>query len=135
MAKTKQNALNGIRYRTSGNYDPSVLFGREYEENTLESCTVPDQSLTVQQLLDRHQRGQVLRGYKPVYYDDVHVPMIETMDFAEKRAFLEHIKEHREAIEEYFAKTQDEIAQKKQQEEIDALVEEQLKLRLDNPPE
>jgi len=107
----------GIRYRTSGNYDNSIVYGGEYETPVGVSCTVPDQSLTVQQLLQRHARGQALRGYEPIYYNDLPIPAIENMDFAERKAFLEHIRTHRKEIEDIIEaeKTEAEKAQAKKE--------------------
>jgi hypothetical protein len=131
MGKTKTNDFafekSGRYYRTSGNYAPEEIFGGEYEQGDPVSMTVPDQSLTVQQLIERHRRGLGITGYRPpVYYNETLVPPIENMDFAEKRAFLEHIKEHRASIEAIFHQNQDASIKAKKDAEFQAAVDAEI---------
>jgi hypothetical protein len=118
---------SGRYYRTQGNYNNAELFGNEYESNNLPSITVPDQALSVQDLIERHRKGLGITGYRsPVYYDEVVVPPIENMDFAEKRAFLDHIKEHRATIEQIFAQNEDENLKAQKEAEFQALVDAEI---------
>lgn len=118
---------SGRYYRTQGNYAPEEIFGGEYEPGDPVSNTVPDQSMSVQELIERHRRGLGIVGYRePVFYNDQVVPPIENMDFAEKRAFLEHIKEHRASIEAIFKENQDADAKKRQEEELKAAVDAEI---------
>lgn len=118
---------SGRYYRTQGNYAPEEIFGGEYEQGDPVSMTIPDQAMSVQQLIERHRRGLGIVGYRePVYYNDQVVPPIENMDFAEKRAFLEHIKEHRASIEAIFKENQDAETKKRQEEEFNAAVDAEI---------
>lgn len=54
------------------------------EANHLPSKTVPDQSLSPKQLLERFSRGLPLTGaYEPVYNGDVELPDFNRMDISE----------------------------------------------------
>ena len=118
---------SGRYYRSSGNYASEEIFGGEYEQGDPVSMTVPDQSLSVQQLIERHRRGLGIEGYRePVYYNDTVVPSIETMDFAEKRAFLEHLKEHRASIEAIFKENLDADAKAKSEQAFNDAVEAEI---------
>lgn len=124
---------SGRYYRSSGNYVPEVIFGGEYEEGDPLSMTVPDQSLSVQQLIERHRRGLGIEGYRePVYYNDDVVPPIEHMDFAEKRAFLEHLKENRASIEAIFKENQDAESKARAEKEFNDAVEAEILKRSQN---
>jgi len=116
-----------LRYRTSGNYDPSAIFTDEYEEPIGSSITVPDQALTVEQLIQRHQRGQTLRGYEPIFYNDTEVPEIEKMDFAEKRQFYEVLAAHEKEIRDFLDVKISEKEQAKKAEELEKAVNEKIK--------
>lgn len=76
------------------------------EVNELPSDTVPDQVLSIQQLLDRHRRGQKVDGYTPVYESDtgIELPDIRSLDLTEledlKRDVAMVIKEHRKKLKQ-----------------------------------
>lgn len=59
------------------------------EVNTMPSCTVPDQALSVRAILERYVRGQSVENFPGVYTDSDLVPVgwermdqIERMDYA-----------------------------------------------------
>lgn len=78
------------------------LFPKKYEINTLPSMTVPDQSLTMRQILDRYARGLPLDVKVPIWTDDDELnplPDIRTLDLSERddmlrsaRAELDEVK-------------------------------------------
>ncbi|AXH73189.1 MAG: hypothetical protein [Microviridae sp.] len=63
------------------------------------SCTVPDQSLTIKQILERHTRGQRIPDKLIGYYDDEQDPLgldgtnWETLDLSEKHDIMRQQKE------------------------------------------
>lgn len=65
------------------------------EVNTAPSMTVPDQSLTIREIMQRYARGIPLdSGRVPMYQeDDEFVPDLERMDLAEIEAYLDDLKE------------------------------------------
>ena len=75
--------------RTSQNFE---LSPEDIESPTGISQTVPDQSMTVNELLDRHQRGLPIKAYDPVYYDD-DVPNIHAMDLVDIAEMREELSE------------------------------------------
>nr|QJB19773.1 MAG: hypothetical protein [Microvirus sp.] len=133
MKKSELPLKPGNAYRTSGNYSHEVVFGGEYETPEGISCTVPDQSLTVQQLLQRHARGQALRGYEPIYYNDLPIPAIENMDFAERKAFLEHIRTHRKEIEDIIEAEKSEAEKAQAKKDFEDQLEKAILARQTDP--
>lgn len=107
-------------YRSQGNYEESQIFGGEYEIPFGPSETIPDQSRSVQELIERHQRGQAIRGGQPVYYNDEDVPEIEKMDFAEKRSFYETLKTNEAEILKFLNEQKKEAAAKAKADELEA---------------
>lgn len=73
--------------RTSQNYEIS-----DGIENTLPSLTVPDQSLTLRELLTNYTRGQDLPYGKaePQFFDeDTYIPNLEKMDLVDLQELAE----------------------------------------------
>lgn len=79
----------------------SSLFDTNYEQNNEPSQTIPDQSLTVKQILQRFASGQSLEG-KTAYYDESeseeYFPNPNYLDLAERQQLQEDYKEELEDI-------------------------------------
>jgi hypothetical protein len=75
-------------FRTQYNH---FAFPTNYERNTEASMTIPDQSMTVVQILERHSRGLTLGGAKVPIYDgeDDYFPDPRTLDLAERQQMIE----------------------------------------------
>lgn len=84
-----------MKFRNNWN---SNEFPQHAETNREASKTVPDQSLSIQQILTRYATGQPLGNQKsPIYYgDEVTVPEMEKLDLSER---YDLIKENRQKIE------------------------------------
>lgn len=89
------------RYTNRATYDYTKFKG---ETNTLPSLTIPDKSLTVQQIMDRHTRGQMLPFTKsPQFSFDglpedmpselVDLPNFDRMDAVEKAELLAYVNQ------------------------------------------
>lgn len=65
-------------------------FPKTYPKVSSISCTVPDQTLTVRELLDRQSRGLSLSGVKVPIYDgeDHDLPDPRTLDLAEREEMI-----------------------------------------------
>lgn len=81
-------------YRTIINYNPED--GQEY--NTLPSCTIPDESLSIREIFERYAQGRPLdvvqrTGYYEGddfdYYDDLDRPDVDLVDYHERAMFEE----------------------------------------------
>jgi len=66
-----------------------------YEKTSGNSETIPDQSLTVRQILDRFTRGLGVPGGKVPYYygEDVEHPNFDRMDISERYEWFRSSKE------------------------------------------
>lgn len=66
-------------------------FPKQYEKNSGKSKTIPDQSLTVKQIMDRFARGLPINGIKvPIYDPEDTLPDPAHMDLAERQEMMEH---------------------------------------------
>lgn len=99
------------KIRTQYNYNP--LTDIKKEVNNLPSQTVPDQSMTVRQLIDRYSRGLNINQlqFKPVWYDEDKINEFEgTFDHLTKQERIDtlnavraEIKAKQEGITTYLA--------------------------------
>lgn len=74
------------------NYLNRDTFPKNYKHFTMPSETIPDQSLTIRQILDRYARGLPLDAKQPLWdhnadIDDV-LPDPRTLDLAERQDFV-----------------------------------------------
>ena len=90
------------------------------EVNSGEIITVPDESLTVKQLLINHTKGKPLQGkdHGDGYFDTeipVHMDIVDRMEYNKKLAedLKEAEKAHKEAVESERKKKIEEAAEKK----------------------
>lgn len=77
---SKQQKIPIPRYRTSAN---AASLPKHYVYIPSDSETVPDQSLSVNEMLSRYQRGLPITGYTPQYYDEDDYPNLADMDILE----------------------------------------------------
>lgn len=80
-------------------------FPKDHEENFLPSATIPDQSLTIKQILERHTRGiPTTSSYHPVYNGEEPFPDIHKLDISEvhelKLANRARIAEYQKGLRE-----------------------------------
>lgn len=75
------------------NYN-DVPVSRKPEINLEPSQTVPEQSMSVRELLTRYTTGQPMAGMRePVYNGDLYVPDIAHMDLADRQTYLEELQD------------------------------------------
>jgi len=84
--------------------EPEIRFEKK---SSLPSMTIPDQSLTVQELFRRNAQGLALGGNIHSEYDsdetgeidfDDFLPNTDRMDLADRQEFMETAKEHLEDV-------------------------------------
>ena len=76
------------------NYNHEI---QQYEINKQKSLTIPDQALSIKDILNRYARGLDVEGFKPVYDDDDittddYLPNPYTMDLAERQQYREELE-------------------------------------------
>lgn len=80
-------------------------FPKNYKKNYSPSKTIPDQTLSLRELLDRYARGIPIEGEKtPIYHgDEIEMPDLKTMDLSEIAELRERItadiKEQQEKLQ------------------------------------
>lgn len=86
-----------MRWKTPWN---AKLFPKQYEINDQPSKTIPDQTMSMQEIMRRFASGLPVQGAKvPVYMgEDDDMPDLEHMDLAERQEALEAAKDELETI-------------------------------------
>jgi len=90
------------------NYKLFTPHPQQRESGFSGTCTVPDQSLTIKQILERHTRGQRIPDKLIGYYDDEQDPLgldgtnWETLDLSEKYDVMRQQKEKVAALKADF---------------------------------
>lgn len=89
------------------------------ETNNLPSLTIPDQSLSVRDLMERQSRGLSLSGVKvPIYHgEDEFLPEYKNLDLSEredlKRANQDEIREMKSLLQKQFNEKQTSVVSDK----------------------
>lgn len=95
--KTVQSQEKKPRYQTISNREE--FFPHSGEQNNLPSKTVPDQTLTMQEILTRYARGlPISNGKQPIYHGEEEMPDFRTMDLVEIQEYKEEVQAR---IQEY----------------------------------
>lgn len=80
-----------MKVKNSLNYNE---FNKDHEVNNLPSLTIPDQNLSIRQIIDRYTRGLPVTGFTPIYEgEDYDLPDPRTLDLVERQEMAERIKE------------------------------------------
>lgn len=97
------------------------------ESNFPDSQTVPDQTMSLRELLDRHTRGMSVPGLSdPIFDEDSPLPDIRTMDLAE---IHDMIQENKMKLDEYRKKSEKAELEKQKAKEKAGIIEEYEKTR------
>jgi hypothetical protein len=85
-----------MKVKNSLNYDYNQELG---EVNYLPSMTIPDQTMTIRNIVDRYTRGLPVTGFNPVYDgEDYYIPDPRTLDLVERQEMAEQIKQEVESL-------------------------------------
>jgi len=91
----------------------SELFEKQYEQNDEPSLTIPDQTLSIKQILERYASGQSLEGKTP-YYDESeseeYYPDPRYMDLAEREELSQDFREEIQHIKTKSKKQQEKVS-------------------------
>jgi hypothetical protein len=79
---------------------------QQYEVNKQKSLTIPDQALSIKEILNRFARGLDIEGFKPIYDDDIndnddYLPDPRTLDLAEREELKEQFQNELKSFLEY----------------------------------
>lgn len=70
-------------YQDQGTYNWKA---QQYEENTMPSVTLPNQAMSMKEIMERFARGLPISGAKvPLYDEENDLPDIRTLDLAERQ--------------------------------------------------
>jgi len=83
----------------------TILNYKEYpgQVNKQKSLTVPDQAMSIKQIMERFARGLPVEKFQPIYEDNIDeesefLPDPRTMDLADRQLYKENIIEHLENL-------------------------------------
>jgi len=100
------------------------------EVNNEKTKTIPDQALSVQEIMRRWANGMPMEGAQPVFYEDDELPDLKKMDLEEVAQLAmentEYLAKHKKDADEKFRK-------KQKQDIIDEHERESKKNILDKP--
>lgn len=103
------------------------------ERNDGTSQTVPDQALTVAELVHRFTHGQSLGGSKAAIFDDDldfdFPPDWEKFDLSEKVKYMREKQAELDELQRKYAAEQNKLIQDEKEKEIERRVDEKLKAR------
>lgn len=73
------------------------------EVNKQKSLTVPDQAMSIKQIMERYARGLPIEQFKPIYDENIdedseYIPDPRTMDLADRQQFSEQVLQELENI-------------------------------------
>jgi len=78
----------------------TILDYKEYkgQVNKQKSLTVPDQAMSIKQIMERFARGLPVEQFKPIYDENIDedsefIPDPRTMDLADRQAYAEAYRE------------------------------------------
>lgn len=101
---------------------------KKYEQNTKPSRTIPNQSLTITEMVERYRKGLPIHANAkaPIYGGEAELRDLDTMDLVDRQAYIDSVADHlvevRARLEEN-AKTE---AQKAHLAEVDKQVRERI---------
>lgn len=75
------------------------LFPLKKQIITQPSMTIPDESMSIREILDRFSRGLPVGGSRtPIYDDENDMPDIRTLDLAERQELAQHYSEELKSL-------------------------------------
>lgn len=86
-----------MKYNHTGNF--SFEEAVNFEHPTGESLTVPDMTMSLQELVSRNIRGLPIPGHQPSYNDEF-IPDIKHMDLTERDDYIDSVKQRNEAAKD-----------------------------------
>jgi len=112
MNKQLRNSITAKQYIPQG------------DVNTLPSCTEPDQTLSIKQIIERHTNGinMGVQEYQP-YYSEEEMPDFEHMSFDELHSYREFLSNRRYELEDKLREHKQRELQMRQEENEKSIIE------------
>lgn len=74
-------------------------FQKNYEINTMPSMTIPDQTMSIRQIVERFAKGLPVDGLRePIWDIDNDLPDFNTLDLAERQELAQHYQSELENL-------------------------------------
>jgi len=134
-----QDATAYRPYNTPRNYKNRVTDGVRYEKNDGISLTVPNEALSIREIMSRYAAGLPITGMKvPMYHGDttegLDLDNWKKMDLSERDAYIKRVRESRAAMESTLKKEAQDKIDARKNAEFQAAIENELKKRAVNAP-
>lgn len=85
---TQKNLFELPRYKTNMN---AHLFPIHQKKSTMPSMTVPDQTMSLMEIVERFASGRTISANEGVYNDDPDMPNLQAMDKVERAEYLQNL--------------------------------------------
>lgn len=94
-----------MRFKTPYNAD---LFPRFFDPSGGVSMTIPDQTMSLREIMRRFNAGLPIEGVKVPLYDDEDAPLVDiaTLDLAEREAAAREAREELDALKDRIKEAQ-----------------------------
>ena len=80
------------------------------EKSTKPSMTIPDQTMSIREILDRYARGLPIEAGKvPIYDGEDYTPDPRYMDLADRQEYMEYAKDQIKSYQETNTEKQNEV--------------------------
>jgi len=74
------------------------------------SMTIPDQTMSIREILDRYARGLPIEAGKvPIYDGEEYTPDPQYMDLADRQEYMENAKDYLKAFDQLQTEQQNEV--------------------------
>lgn len=99
-----------MRFKTPYNAD---LFPRFYDPSGGVSMTIPDQTMSLREIMRRFNAGLPIEGVKVPLYDDEDAPLVDiaTLDLAEREAAAREAREELDSLKDRIKEAQQQARQ------------------------
>lgn len=95
-------------------------YPKDHEHQTEKSLTVPNQSMTILEMVKRHQKGLPVDGGRqtPIYNGEDLIPDLNNMDLADREAYIDSVADHLVEVRARIQAAEKEAASKQKQKEF-----------------
>ena len=106
----------------------SKYFPKHYEVNTMPSMTIPDEAMSISELMNRYAHGMNLHRREGVYNgEDSDLPNdLDNLDLAEREEILRGIAEKRDEIIKDVNERKEKAKQKRLEDAVNARVKKEM---------
>lgn len=93
---------------------------KNYEKSTKPSLTIPDQTMSIQEIMRRYASGLPIGGQKvPMYEGDEEQPDFQHMDLVDRQAFMEEAAQELQEVKQRLHDKKRDAARKRNKPIVD----------------